>query len=159
MTTMTPIQKSNMYGKFFCDKKSERLNNVMWGLIHSQTNDPLYVQVYNSQINTVESLSLTIILRELMFNNMYPFPDKPANCCNQVNIYGFYFVSASIYYLIQEYWNELSTNGFAVNTKCEHVDNSQENNSDYQNGFYIGEWNMESAYTSQYVSVPCVNVN
>jgi hypothetical protein len=161
--TPTPIQKSNAYGQFFCNTKSERLNNVMWDLVYSHSNDPLYVQVYNSRINTVESLSLTSILRDLMFNYMYPFPDKSVNCCNQINLYGFYFVSASIYYLIQEYWNEISTNGFTVNTtvntKYENCDNnSQENNTDYQNEFYIGEWNMENAYEPP-CRRPCVNVN
>lgn len=149
-TMMTPTQKSDTYGNFFCNNKGDRLNNVMWDLVYSKTKDPLYVQVYNSQKNTVESLSLTLILQDLMFNYLYPFPDKTVNPCNQINLYGFYFVSAPIYYLIQQCWNEISTNGFSVNTNPEESDKcygacSNDNNF-LEKGFYVGEWNMEGAY-------------
>ena len=157
---MTPVQKSDAYGEFFCNNKSERLNKVMWDLVFSSSNDPLYVQVYNSQINTVESLSLTYILQDLMFNYMYPFPEKSINCCNQINIYGFYFVSASIYWLIQKYWNEVSTNEFYISTNNKNCENSlQINNTEYKNGFYIGQWNMEEAYTSPCTNTPYVKVD
>ena len=175
---MTPTQKSDTYGNFFCNNKGNRLHNVMWDLAYSKTNDPLYVQVYNSRKNTVESLSLTVILHDLMFNYLYPFPDKSVNSCNQINLYEFYFVSSSIYYLIQEFWNEISTNGFynmegaytnpRVNEKVSLENGSYvrecnmeeaytnprvNNNIVLENGFYVGEWNMEKAYTN-----PCVNV-
>jgi len=149
---MTPVQKSDTYGKFFCEKKSERLNKVMWDMVFSTASDPLYVQLYNSQINTVESLSLRVILEDLVFNYLYPFPDKPVNNCNQINLYGFYFVSSSIYYLIQEYWDEIATNGFCVSTGCNQDENYNEKNKvNYQEGFYMGVWNMEGAYMN-----PCV---
>ena len=156
-TMMTPTQKSDTYGHFFCNNKGDRLNNVMWDLVYSKTKDPLYVQVYNSQKNTVESLSLTMILQDLMFNYLYPFPEKTVNPCNQINLYGFYFVSAPIYYSIQQCWNEISTNGFFVNTNSEesdkcYADESSCNNSSLEKGFYVGEWNMEGAYMN-----PCVN--
>ena len=152
---MTPTQKSDTYGNFFCNNKGERLNNVMWDLVYSKTKDPLYVQVYNSQKNTVESLSLTFILQDLMFNYLYPFPDKTVNSCNQINLYEFYFVSAPIYYLIQQCWNELSTSGFYANTNVEESDkyHASDNNT-LEKGVYVGEWNMEGAYTK-----PCVNVS
>ena len=153
---MTPIQKSDAYGTFFCNNKGDRLNKVMWDLVYSTTRDPLYVQVYNSQINTVESLSLTYILRDLMFNYMYPFPDKVSNCCNQINLYGFYFVSASIYHLIQEHWNDISMNGFYTNTYVD--DTTKDESNKYMDGFYNGEWNMEKAYDEPCVNVACVNV-
>ena len=154
---MTPTQKSDTYGNFFCNNKGDRLNNVMWDLVYSKTKDPLYVQVYNSQKNTVESLSLTMILQDLMFNYLYPFPEKTVNPCNQINLYGPYFVSAPIYYSIQQCWNEISTNGFFVNTNSEESDKCYANesicnNSSIEKGFYVGEWNMEGAYMN-----PCVN--
>ena len=151
-TMTTPVQKSDIYGQFFWEKKRKRLLNMMWNLVFSQTNDPLYVQVYNSQLNTVESLSLTFILNELIFNNVVPFPDKTANHCNQVQLYSFYFVSSKIYHMIQENWNQILVEMQNIKVDTENDEKYKPYSyidTEFKNGKYIGEWNMDTAYQVQ----------
>mgnify|MGYP001379581855 CR=1 FL=1 len=118
--------KSSSYGNYFCTEKANRLEDVIWDIVYSSSDDPLYIKLYNYKVKQVESVSFTSILKE-MIPDIDPFPNKEQNNNNQVHFWEDYWVSVEIYHLIQEVWEDIASHGF-----------------------YIGPNNMEHAYYWDY---------
>ena len=138
--TLSTVDKSNNYGYFFCQNKGDRLKRVLYNIVYNTTNDPLYVKLYNDYTKKIESLSLTVIIRELIFNSFDPFPPKSPNNSQQVHLAGNYFVSSLIYSLLRDCWQDM------MNPNYYNLDMTTISNNDYY--IQTGYVNTDEAYNS-----------
>ena len=123
-------RKSNQYGEFFCNKFYKRSFNMFCEFFSGEnTEDMLYLKVYNTETNGIESFLLKQVLEEL-FKLQDPFPNKSINNVNQVQLIGPYYVNVFIYIMFQTHWRDLTM----------------------RNGFYVGYSDWETAYMEENVS-------
>lgn len=117
-------RKSNQYGEFFCNKFYQRTFQMFCVFFSGEdTEDMVYLKVYNSDTNSIESYLLKQVLEQL-FTLQDPFPNKSINSVNQVQLWGPCYVNVFIYIMFQTHWNTIVMN----------------------NGLYVGVSNWETAY-------------
>jgi len=109
-TMMTVQERSESYGKYFCDNHETRVKNLIWDLKNGNTmSDPLYIKVYNGSQKKVEPVQMKTLLDHIAANGN-SFENEEKNHALQMNLYGDVWINQQIYYMLKEFWEENDEN-------------------------------------------------